>query len=327
VSWWRDWLAGILLTEDNRKTFCRTAIKSLDHRYGHHPHERELPKLGKTDKHNLLKKITAMKIPKMFKHKGERMSLILKDKVAIITGAGRGIGRAFALKFAEEGAKLFLPDISLERAESVANEIKMKGGQAVAIHTDISDENATTKMAKMVTEHYGKVDILVNNAAIYYGIEAKPWNAWTVKDWDQMFSVNVCGTWLCCKAIAPLMIKQSTGKIINVASDIFKSSDSQFFLPYALSKASVYALTQSLASALGPSGINVNAIGPGYTASEASLSMRGSEQTFKGIVASQFIRRREEPTDVVGTGVFLASKDSDFLTGQLILVNGGRILL
>ena len=255
------------------------------------------------------------------------MSLILEDKVAIITGAGRGIGRAFALRFAEEGARLFLPDISLERAENVANEIRNKGGRAVAIHTDISDENDTMKMAEMVMQHYGRVDILVNNAAIYYGIEAKPWDTWTVKDWDQIFSVNVRGTWLCCKAIAPLMIKQSTGKIINVASDIFRSPDSQFFLAYALSKASVYALTQSLAAALGPSGINVNAIGPGYTASEASLNMRGSEQTFKGVVAGQFIKRREEPTDVVGTGVFLASKDSDFITGQLIFVNGGHILL
>jgi len=255
------------------------------------------------------------------------MSPALKDKVAIITGGGRGLGRAFALRFAEEGAKLLLPDISLERAEGVAKEIRTKGGEAVAMKTDISDENATKKMAEKVVQQYGKVDILVNNAAIYYGIEAKPWDAWTVEEWDRIFAVNVRGTWLCCKAIAPLMIKQSSGKIINITSDVFKSPDSQFFLAYALGKAAVYTLTHSLAAALGPSGINVNAIAPGYTATEASLSQSGSAQLFESVIGAQFIKRREEPQDVVGTAVFLASKDSDFITGQLILINGGHIML
>ena len=252
---------------------------------------------------------------------------VLEDKVAIITGAGRGLGRVFAMRYAEEGAKLFLPDISLERAESVADEIRAKGGQAVAIQTDISDENATKKMAERVMQQYGKVDILVNNAAIWYGIEAKPWDAWTVEIWDRIFAVNVRGTWLCCKAIAPLMMKQSKGKIINISSHIIRVPDAQFFLAYTLSKASVYTLTQCLARALGPSGINVNAIGPGYTASEASLGQSGSEGTFKNVVAAQSIKRREEPVDVVGTAVFLASKDSDFISGQFIIVDGGSVML
>ena len=255
------------------------------------------------------------------------MSPVLKDKVAVITGAGRGLGRAFALRYAEEGARLFLPDISLERAEGVADEIRAKGGQAVAIQTDISDEDATKQMAEKVTQQYGRMDILVNNAAIYYGIEAKPWDTWTVEEWDRIFAVNVRGTWLCCKALAPLMIKQSSGKIINVVSDIFKSPDSQFFLAYALSKAAVYTMTHSLAAALGPSGINVNALAPGYTATEASLSQSGSEQLFESVIEAQYIRRREEPEDIVGTAVFLASKDSDFITGQLIFINGGHIML
>src|SRR4030042_4108826 len=223
------------------------------------------------------------------------MSPALKDKVAIITGGGRGLGRAFALRFAEEGAKLLLPDISLERAEGVAKEIRTKGGEAVAMKTDISDENATKKMAEKVVQQYGRADILVNNAAIYYGIEAKPWDAWPVEEWDRIFAVNVRGTWLCCKAIAPLMIKQSSGKIINIASDVFKSPDSQFFLAYALGKAAVYTLTHSLAAALGRSGINVNAIAPGYTATEASLSQSGSAQLFESVIGAKFIKRREEP--------------------------------
>ena len=252
---------------------------------------------------------------------------VLEDKVAIITGAGRGLGRAFAMRYAEEGAKLFLPDINLERVERVADEIRAKGGQATAIQTDISDENATKKMAERIMQQYGKVDILVNNAAVWYGIEAKPWDAWTVEDWDRIFAVNVRGTWLCCKAIAPLMMKQSKGKIINISSHIIRVPDAQFFLAYTLSKASVYTLTQCLARALGPSGINVNAIGPGYLASEASLGQSGSEETFKNVVAAQSIKRREEPTDVVGTAVFLASKDSDFISGQFIIVDGGSVMI
>ena len=255
------------------------------------------------------------------------MSPVLEGKVAIITGGGRGLGRAFALRFAEEGAKLLLPDISLERAEGVAKEVRAKGGEAVAMEADISDENATKKMAEKVMKQYGRVDILLNNAAIYYGIEAKPWDAGTVEEWDRIFEVNVKGTWLCCKVIAPLMIKQKSGKIINLASDVFKSPDSQFFLAYALSKAAVFTLTQSLAAALGPSGINVNAIAPGYTATEASLSKAGSEKIFEGVIAAQYLKRREEPEDVMGTAVFLASKDSDFITGQLIFINGGHIML
>ena len=255
------------------------------------------------------------------------MSPVLKDKVAIITGAGRGIGRAFALRFAEEGAKLFLPDISLERAEGVVKEIKAKGGEAVAIQTDISDEKATKKMAEKVMQQYGKVDILINNAAIWYGLNIAPWDAWTVEEWDRIFSVNVRGTWLCCKAIAPLMIKQSKGKIINIASGVAKVPAAQLWLPYSCSKGAVYTLTHALARALGSSGINVNAIAPGHTASEASLAQTDSEKIIEIVISERSIQRREEPADLVGTAVFLASADSDFITGQVIYVDGGVVML
>jgi 3-oxoacyl-[acyl-carrier protein] reductase len=255
------------------------------------------------------------------------MSPVLKDKVAIITGAGRGIGRAFALRYAEEGAKLLLPDISLERAEGVVKEIAAMGGEAVAMETDISDENATRKMVEKVVQQYGRVDILVNNAAIWYGVEAVPWDTWKVEDWDRILAVNVKGTWLCCKAIAPLMIKQSSGKIINIASVIAKVPDAHYFLPYSCSKGAVYTLTHALARALGASGINVNAIAPGLVASEASLAKAGIDDIFVGATAGQSMQRREEPADLVGTAVFLASADSDFITGQVIYVDGGTVML
>lgn len=255
------------------------------------------------------------------------MSAILKDRVAVITGAGRGLGKAFALRFAAEGAKLLLPDISLERAEATAKEIKTKGGEAAAMLTDISSEKDTRKMAEQVMKLYGRVDIIINNAAIYYGVQTRPWDAWTIDEWDCMFEVNVRGTWLCCKAIAPLMVKAGKGKIINIASDVFKVTGGFHFLPYACSKSAVYTLTQCLARALGPSGINVNSIGPGYTATEASLGQSTSADTFKATIDAQAIKRREEPADLPGTAVFLASADSDFITGQYIVVNGGSVMV
>jgi 3-oxoacyl-[acyl-carrier protein] reductase len=255
------------------------------------------------------------------------MSLALEDRVAIITGAGRGLGRAFALRFAEEGAKLLLPDISLERAEGTAKEIRAKGGEAIAMETDISDENATKKMAEKVMQQYGKVDILLNNAAIWYGLSMTPWDAWTVDEWNRIFSVNVKGTWLCCKAIAPLMIKASRGKIINVASNVAKVPAAQLFLPYSCSKGAVYTLTHALARALGSSGINVNAIAPGYTASEASLAQHDSDKIFEIATSEQSIQKRLQPADLVGTAVFLASADSDLISGQVFYIDGGTVML
>jgi NAD(P)-dependent dehydrogenase (short-subunit alcohol dehydrogenase family) len=255
------------------------------------------------------------------------MSPVLDGKIAIITGASRGIGRAIALRFAGEGAKLLLTTTNPERVAGVVNEIKAKGGEAVALEADISDENDTKKIAEKVMQQYGKVDILINNAGIWYGVEAKPWDAWTVEDWDRMFAVNVKGTWLCCKAIAPLMVKQSSGKIINISSHVIRVPDAQLFLAYALSKSAIYTMTQCLARALGPSGIAVNAIGPGFTATEASLDKAGSEEILKNVISAQSIKRREEPEDVAAAAVFLASKDADFISGQFIIVDGGSVML
>jgi 3-oxoacyl-[acyl-carrier protein] reductase len=255
------------------------------------------------------------------------MSAALEGKVAIITGAGRGLGRAFALRFAQEGAKLLLPDINIVRAEDTAQEIISKGGDAAAIQTDISDEKAVQKMAERVIQLFGRVDILLNNAAKAEGADVRVWDAFTVEEWDRMFAVNVRGTWLCCKAISPLMCKQSKGKIINIASDLFKLPSANTFLAYSCSKAAVYTMTQCLAWSLGSSGINVNAIAPGLTPTEGSKTIPGINQAFEAMLTTRCLKRYEDPTDLTGAAVFLASEDSDFITGQVIMVDGGAVMV
>jgi NAD(P)-dependent dehydrogenase (short-subunit alcohol dehydrogenase family) len=252
---------------------------------------------------------------------------VLKDKVAVITGASRGLGKAFATRFVEEGAKLLLTTTSMDRAQATVKELKAKGGTVALMQADVSVESDTKKIADKVMQQYGKVDILINNAAIWYGLNITPWDAWKVEDWERIYRVNVIGTWLVCKAIAPLMLKAGKGKIINIASNIAKVPAAQLFMPYSCGKGALYTFTQSLSRALAGSGINVNAIAPGYTASEASLNQQGSDKIFEIATGEQTMHRRGQPADMVGAAVFLASSDSDFITGQTYYIDGGTVTL
>jgi len=256
------------------------------------------------------------------------MSNRLEGKVAIITGAGSGLGKVFALRYSQEGAALLLPDINLKQAEQTARDIQAAGGRAIAMETDISDESKVPQIAERVMEVYGRVDILLNNAGMISGFKPRPWDQWTVEIWDRFFNTNVRGTWLVCKAVAPLMVNQGSGKIINIVSDIPKVAQSASLLPYACTKGALYTLTHSLARALGPSNINVNAIAPGRTATEASMTGNPEivQRSFDDTIAIQCLKRREEPEDLAGAAVFLASSDSDFVTGHCLFADGGAYL-
>lgn len=245
----------------------------------------------------------------------------LKDRVAIVTGAARGIGQEYCLGLAREGAHIVAVDI-LACTETVAK-VQEAGGQALEIITNVADAQNTQAMAAQVIQHYGRIDILVNNAALIPKLTA--FDQFLEADWDQVMAVNVKGMWLCCKAVAPMMRQQNKGKIINISSDTIWAG-TPMLLPYVASKGAILAFTRALARELSGTGINVNCITPGLTLTEGVQQMANPEtveyiQTIT--VDQQIIKRREEPKDLAGAVVFMASDDSDFITGQTINVDGG----
>jgi len=248
----------------------------------------------------------------------------LDGRVALVTGAAQGIGRAYALRLAQEGAKVVIADI-LE-GSGVQQEIASKGGEALALKIDVSDEQASTEMAEKTVERFGRIDILINNAAIFSTIKTKPFYEITPREWDDIMRVNVKGPFLCSKAVYPQMKKQGKGKIINVASGVFFKG-LPLFLHYVTSKGGVIAMTRALAREMGDDNICVNAIAPGYTVTEVMNQESIHDEAFtSAVVGSRCFKRDELPEDLLGTIIFLASDESDFITGQTIVVDGGSVL-
>ena len=248
----------------------------------------------------------------------------LKGKVAIVTGAAQGIGRAYALRLSGEGAKVVIADIL--DGSGVLEEMRKKEVEALALHTDVTDEQSTQEMAQKTVERFGRIDILVNNAAFFSGIVKKPFYQISAEEWDAVMRVNLKGLFLCSKAVYPQMKQQGKGKIINVSSGTFFRG-LPHFLHYVTSKGGVIGFTRALAREVGDDGIRVNAIAPGYTETEILRERpQDPEEVLRAIVANRCIKRIETPEDLAGAIVFFASDDSDFITGQTILVDGGSAM-
>ena len=248
----------------------------------------------------------------------------LKDKVAIVTGGAQGIGKAYALRLSKEGAKVVLADIL--DASALKAEIEAGGGEALALPTDVSDEKSTAAMAAETLSHFGRIDILINNAAIFSALETKPFFEITAREWDDVMRVNLKGVFLCSKAVYPQMKKQHNGKIINIASGVFFKG-LPLFLHYVASKGGVVGLTRALAREVGDDRICVNAIAPGYTVTQVMAAASIHDEAYiDAVVGSRSFKRRETPEDILGTLVFLASDESDFITGQTIVVDGGSVM-
>jgi NAD(P)-dependent dehydrogenase (short-subunit alcohol dehydrogenase family) len=248
------------------------------------------------------------------------IDLGLKDKVAIVTGAGGGLGLAFAEGLTGAGAKVVIADINGEAGQKAARELVAEGGEAIAIPADASDEASVKSLFHETAAKFGGVDILVNNAGIYASLKRKAFYEIPVEEWDKVMAVNLRSAFVCAKTAVPYL-KERGGKIVNVASaTVF--SGSPLWMHYVASKGGMIAMTRTMARELGGFGITANVVAPGFTLTDASRAAIEDAETYG--VTRGAIQRAAYPDDIVGACLWLASPLSDFVTGQTIIVDGGR---
>jgi 3-oxoacyl-[acyl-carrier protein] reductase len=251
----------------------------------------------------------------------------LKDKVSIITGAGQGIGEAYARRFATEGAVVVVADINEEKGRAVAAAL---GAPAIFERVDVSSEEDTLRFAKAVHDRFGRIDVLINNAAIFYGIDNFDS---TYAYLRKIFDVNYFGTWLMCRAVFPYMEAQGSGSVINQSSSaawMHPTMPMPAGLPsfhYSVTKAAINAMTHFMAGAVGVTGVRVNCIAPGPTLTDATKESVPADILEMIVNMMMAIKKPLDPDDLAGTAVFLASDDSKMITGQVIPVDGGMIML
>ena len=248
----------------------------------------------------------------------------LSGRVGIITGAARGLGRAYAVAAASAGARVVVADI--DDAAPAANDIVEAGGSAIGVRVDVSDESSVEAMVRATINEFGRIDFLVNNAALYATLGIKPFTAITVDDWDRVMAVNLRGPFLCAKAVAPQMIEQRSGSIVNISSNTALAGV-PFLAHYVSSKGGLIGLTRALARELGGHGITVNTVTPGFTMSDGSRELfrhAGLPET-DPTVNERSIKREQQPEDVVGAVLFLVADEARFITGQIINVDGGWV--
>ena len=248
----------------------------------------------------------------------------LDGRVAIVTGAAQGIGAAYAKRFAEEGAKVAICDVM--DCTNVVNTIRQSGGEALGMEVDVSDEAQVESLVAETVSRFGRVDVMVPNAAVFASIHRRSFLDIGVEEWDRLMAVNVRGVFVCIKAVVPRMKEQGYGKIVNISSATVQAGV-PWMLHYVSSKGAVDAMTRAAARELGDFGIRVNSIAPGFTMSEQIESQREALQfNIDMNLNGRAFKRDEMPDDLMGTMVFLASAESDFMTGQTILVDGGLVM-
>jgi len=251
----------------------------------------------------------------------EAKPMKFKDRVAIVTGAARGIGKAVALGFFREGAKVALVDVEGERLKALQEEIRRTGGKAIAVPCDVSKASEVKQMVERTQKTFSRIDILINNAGI---IRRGTIETITEEDWDRVIEVNLKGTFNCCKAVAGIMKHQGYGKIVNVSSIAGKMGDITSAPGYGPSKAGMDALTKTLARQLAQYGINVNSVAP--HAIETEMSADWSPEKRKAIIDAIPLKRLGKPEDVAEAVLFLASDVAAFITGEILDVNGGALM-
>jgi NAD(P)-dependent dehydrogenase (short-subunit alcohol dehydrogenase family) len=248
----------------------------------------------------------------------------LKDRVAIVTGGATGIGLAISRRLAEEGAAVVIADI--KGAAEAAAGLSGANRQVMPIETDVASEDGVARLASGTIDRLGRIDILVNNAAVSASLALTPFEKLTVAEWRYVLDVNTIGTFLCCRAVAPHMRARKSGRIVNIASGTaFKGAP--FLLHYVASKGAVISMTRSLARELGSDNVTVNAVSPGYTLSEGNLDNPDFLAAHRqAAIAGRVLQRDAYPDDLVGAVAFLASDDAAFMSGQILAVDGGSVM-
>jgi 3-oxoacyl-[acyl-carrier protein] reductase len=242
----------------------------------------------------------------------------VKDKRALITGGARGIGAATAFVFAEEGARVGIVDLREEGLRDVASQANQRGFEFKIFVGDISKKDQVERVINEFVQEFGGIDVLVNNAGLAI---SRPFLEKTVEDWEQTLAVNLVGLFLCSQAAARHMLKQDSGKIINISSIRgIEHCGREGIMDYSASKAAVINLTKTMAKELAPN-INVNTVAPGHTLTEMTASL--PEEVKRNMIEGSYLKRMAEPEDIAKAILFLASNDADFITGQVLLVDGG----
>ena len=244
------------------------------------------------------------------------------NRVVLITGAGQGIGRELARQFGVAGAIPVIADLNLDNASRVKVEIEARGGRAMALHVDVGDPASIQTMADAVVAAHGRIDVLINNAAIFASLEKRKFDLIPQAEWDMVMRVNINGPLVCSRAVVPVMRKAGWGRIINIASDAVPKGVMNY-MHYVTSKSAMIGMTNAMARELGEDGINVNCIRPGAVATEVDRAVNPTQDLRKMQISQQCIKRGMEPPDLVGLMMFLSAPASSFITGQTIACDGG----
>ncbi len=246
---------------------------------------------------------------------------LLAGRTVIVTGAATGIGQAFAVGCAAQGANVVAADMN--PADETVAAVEQAGGQAIAVRVDVADDASVKSMAEAAMSRFGRIDGLVNNAAYFREVKLTPFEELDPAQWDRIFDVNVKGVWLCCKAVMPAMRQQGGGSIVNIAS-VVAVAGQPGYLHYVATKGAVLSMTKGLAKEVGAHGVRVNVICPGFVITDATRNRPAEWQ--QSFLKARALQREQRPDDLVGSALYLLSDLAGFVSGQTIVVDGGHIM-